>query len=877
MKPSNRQIELIDPLTERELEILQLLAKGWSDRKIANDLVLALETVKWYNKRVYSKLSAKNRTEAVARARELGLFAVDSTPNQPDTVHHNLPAMTTPFVGRDLELRDLGELLSNQDTRLVTIQGVGGMGKTRLALEVAKHQLPHFQNGVYFIPLIQLRAVDDIISTIAVNLNLEISTATDALTQLIGYFRERNILLVLDNFEHLLDGAHIITALLEAAPHLQVLITSRERLNLRAETVYVLGGMTLPKGTTSGETRNAAAVQLFIQRLETIAANQAVSDDQLQYIHRICRQVWGMPLGIELAASLVSILSLQEIAANIEQNYDILSTEMRDMPPRLRSIRAVFDYSWSRLSEAEQGVFIRLAVFRDGFTLEAAQTVARADLPTLIRLTNKSLLQRNNDRGRYVIHELLRQYAEERLQQPGSASETYQVHSTYYATLMEQYQQDIKSRDQFVTLNLIDADFENIRAAWQWAIQQGDYDAIDQSLEALYWFCNMRARVPDGKRLFQQAREQLGLSFALDAHPVQRRLLLHFDASGEIYRQQIEQMLVSIREQDNPCETAFFLWMLGVNRYVSGDFAYAIDILQEAVDRFDALHDDFYKIEALHSIGVCARSMGKIQEAKQVEQQLRNLSRKTGNKFALGRALGSQGLLAVYESDEQRAEDYLRQAIAIRRDLGDFAGVAVSLVSLSINALFKGELSKAKSLADEALELATEFNSLFPRAIALSILGWLTSIDEVYDEGRKLSQQSLLLAPNPVVSFSAKLGLAMAECGLKNYSTAAIHVNDILKLNTPWYTTRGLMCCMPVLAIIYAAQNHPEAAVELLALALTHPESPSPWIVRWQLIAQLQSDLETQLGPQTYEMLWESGASLELEFVISRWFDNQQR
>jgi predicted ATPase/DNA-binding CsgD family transcriptional regulator len=869
--PHNQHIESVDPLTEREQEILRLLADGWTDRKIAQHLVLSIDTVKWYNKRVYSKLFVKNRTQAVKQARELGLLEATSLQSQPGDVvtpRHNLPAATTPFVGRELELADLAELLAHEDIRLVTILAPGGMGKTRLALEAAKSHLPRFRNGIYFIPLVQLRAVDNIIPTIAASLNVQLSTSADPTAPLLNYLRDKTILLVLDNFEYLLDGASLITMLLEAAPGLKIVVTSRERLNLRGETVYALGGMALPTGATRTETLNCSAVQLFIQRVQMMRANAAVPDNELTYVERICRQVGGMPLGIELAASLVEVLAPEEIAVEIEQNIDILATEMRDMPPRLRSVRAVCDYSWARLTDAEREVYMRLAVFRAGFTRAAAQAVTGADFRVLKRLANKSLLQREAGSERYIIHELLRQYAEEQLQTSGTADATHQAHLTYYTDLLAQSESRIKGHGQLEALNQIETDFENIRTAWQWAVEHTDFEAIDQSLEALYWFCNMRARVPNGEKLFRQAREQFGVSFAPDAHPVQRRLLLRFDASGEDYKTQIEQMLALARQHGNQGEVAFFLWMLGVNRYVSGDFNRAIVVLKEAFNLCQRLGDDFYASEVLHLLGICARFVGQIEEARAFDRQVRELSRRTGNKFALGRALGSQGLYAVFEDNNAQAQNDLQEAIAIRGELGDRAGVATSLMSLSQDAFFRSDLSRAKVFAKESLELATDINSPFPKAIALGMLGLFASIEEAYGKAWELSRESLSLAPDPN-TFVAHLGLAMAACGLENYAAAREHIQTVLKSRNPWHTPRGLTSCLPVLAILYASQNEAEQAVEVLALALTHPMSPTGWMEKWMLLKRWQTRLETDLGADRYEAAWERGTKLKLETVIS--------
>jgi predicted ATPase/DNA-binding CsgD family transcriptional regulator len=868
----NQPHEVVDPLTERELEILRLLAEGWTDRKIAQHLVLSINTVKWYNKQLYSKLFVKNRTQAVKYAREHGLLEATPSPARPaDAIppRHNLPAATIPFIGRELELNELSALLTHADIRLVTILAAGGMGKTRLALEAAKAQLPKFPNGVYFIPLAQLRAVDNIIPTIAAHLNVQLATASDPTEQLLNHLRDKTMLLVLDNFEHLLAGASLITLLLEAAPGLKVLVTSRERLNLRGETGYALGGMALPTGETRAETLTSSAVQLFIQRIQMMRANAAVPDDDLASVQRICRQVGGMPLGIELAASLVDVLSPQEISAEIEQNFDILATEMRDMPPRLRSIRAVFDYSWSRLAEAERKVYRRLAVFRAGFTREAAQAVAGANFRVLKALVNKSLVQRQAENDRYVIHELLRQYAEEKLQACGTATATHQAHATYYMGLVAQAECRIKGQGQLEALNQIELDFENIRAAWEWAVDHADFEAINQSLEALYWFCNMRARVPTGEQLFQQAREQFGLSFDPEAHPVQRRLLLRFDASGDDYKTQIEQVLALARQHSHQSEVAFFLWMLGYNRFFSSDFKQAIPILEEAIALFQTLGEDFYRAESLHWLGVCHRFLGQVEEARAYARQIRELSRRTGNKFALARILGSRAIYEVLEGNNAQARSDLQEAIAIRDELGYQAGVAISLVGLGLDAFFQGDFSRAKIFVEDSLTRATDSNSLFPKAMALSMLGWLAALEETYNEAWRLCQESQSISPNPNVPMIAQLGLAMAACGLENYATARELLETWLKSGSPLHTLKGLLSCLPVLAILYANQDEAERAVEVLALALTHPKSPTGWIAQWPLLKRWQTELETGLNPERYAAAWERGTQLEIEAVIS--------
>ena len=858
-------------LSERELDILRLIADGWANRQIAEHLFLSLETIKWYNKRIYSTLEVKNRTEAVKMARERGLLESTSLETQPlrDTPPpHRLPAATTPFVGRQIELGELANLLADENARLITILAAGGMGKTRLALEVAKSQTSHFQDGVFYVPLTQVRTVDDIPPTIATSLNVQLSTASDPTHQLQTYLCNKAALLILDNFEHVVDGSDHVTMLLNAAPNLKIVATSRERLNLSGEIVYALGGMALPTENTRAETLNCSAVRLFIQGMQRIQPNMAIADKDLPFVRDICLRVGGMPLGIQLAASLVDVLSLQDIAREIERNIDILATDMRDVPLRLRSIRAVFDYSWSRLSQAEREVYMRLSVFRAGFTREASQAVAGSNVIVLKALVNKSLLQWEPDAERYTMHELLRQYAEEQLQASARSDTVYQAHRSFYLDLMARCEIGIKGQHQLEALNQIEADFDNIRFAWGRAVEQNDPDAINRTLEPLYWFCRMRARVPVGEILLQQARNQWDVSFALESHPVQRRLLLRFDKTGAPYRAALERMLTVVRAHGTPQEIAFFLWILGMNRYLSSDFKQAVVILEEAVARVQALHDDFYRAELLHWLSASKRFLGQVDEVNAHARKVREICRRTGNTFALARILGRQGVYAVLEDDTVQARNDLHEAIALREALGDRAGIAKSLAGLSLDAFFQGDFSRAHALAEESWTLATESNSLFPKAFSLSVLGWLAAVEEAYDKAWDLCHESLAVLSDPNVAFMAQFGLAMAACGLEQYAVARAKVDDFLNSSSPFHTTKGYLSFLPVLAILCASQNEAGRAVEVLALAFTHPNSPTRWMEKWMLLNRWRKKLEALLGVEQYEIAWECGTKLELESIM---------
>lgn len=398
---------LLDPLTERELDVLRLMADGFSNPEIADRLIIGLETVRWHTKQIYSKLGVHSRTQASMRARDLGLLAADYvSPAAPvgEQPHDNLPTYTTPFIGREAELNEICALLGGPQARLVTIAGPGGMGKTRLGVEVARTLLPDFADGVCFVPLLPVTSQDEIEPAIAARLNLRLREDGTAREQLLRYLRPKRLLLILDNFEHLINGAEVIAAILEDAPQVKILVTSQASVNLREEWVRFLDAL----NTTD------SAIQLFYDRVQRVRGDFA-ADDHLKCVAHICALVQGVPLAIELAATWLKTLTCEDVAREIRQNIDFLATTQRDIEARHRSIQAVFEYAWNLLTPEEQGVFRRLSVFRGGFGLAAAQQVAGASALTLSELVGKSLLQ-YNAAGLYEIHNLLRQYAERKLE-----------------------------------------------------------------------------------------------------------------------------------------------------------------------------------------------------------------------------------------------------------------------------------------------------------------------------------------------------------------------------------------------------------------------------------------------------------------------------
>ena len=415
---------------------------------------------------------------------------------------HNLPTPPTPFVGRKSELAEIDHLLASPECRLLTLIGPGGTGKTRLALQAAANALSSgspWRDGVIFVPLAPLSSPDSLVPALANALGFQFYKEghLEPRQQLLDYVRHKQMLLVLDNVEHLLDEqtARLSSDILAAAPQVKLLATSRSRLNVRGEQLYPVAGMRWPKeGQAVVNAAAFSAIQLFRQSAERVQPGFQIGPDNLADIVRICALVDGTPLALELAAAWLELLTPGEIAHEIERSLDFLATDLHDVPERQRSIRAVFRSSWQLLSEEERQVFQKLTVFWGGFTHEAAQAVSGATLRTLLGLVNKSWLQRD-DRGRYTIHSLLLQYGFEELRHHEALwQEAKDRHATYFAQWLAECGRVMVGPQQKDAYEAMALEMENIRSAWHWDVEQGRMERLTREpLPALIRFALVRS------------------------------------------------------------------------------------------------------------------------------------------------------------------------------------------------------------------------------------------------------------------------------------------------------------------------------------------------------------------------------------------------
>jgi len=712
-----------DDLTWRERDILNLLAERLTNREIAERLYLAESTVKDYVGRILRKLYVKNRRQAVRRAIDLGIFdANQKTIAKPKI---NLPAPSTPFIGRRDELEGIKGHLKK--TRLLTLSGPGGMGKTRLALKVAEEIADEFQDGSFFVSLAPIRSVAHIVQAVAEAVNFPLPTHEEPKHQLLRYLRKKNLLLVMDNFEHLMDGAGIVSEILQNTSAVKVLATSRERLNLKSETVLSIAGM---------DEANNDAIALFLQSGDKVRPGFEPSPDELSKIENIRQFVGGMPLAIELAASWLHVLSVNEISNELKEGLEILETEARDAPERHRSIRAVFDQSWSLLDKSEQEIFMRLSIFRGGFTREAAGQVAKASLGQIAGMVNKSMLRHDPNKGRLEIHDLLRQYAQEKLESTPQASDSTKVaYTAYYADFMQEKWQQLRGPEQISALKEIEADIENVRAAWRYYLDEKDALQLQKFLHGFWmiywvrgWFRGAIELFADGVDALAQAESDSDLQavravsmghlgtfmswvgLADEGYKLAREgieILEKFERPIELAfayhgltlpayyldrpaeeKEAAQSYLKIVETSNDKWLLAYGLWLLNLAEYRLKNYAESKRLVEASLKLSNEIDDTINSALCFTSFGGHAIKDEDYTAAKEYFTRCLQLSKQLNFYWLASNARKYLGQIALATNDIPGAQEYLTQSLGIAYELGldrdianhlyDFASLRVS-------------------------------------------------------------------------------------------------------------------------------------------------------------------------------------------------------
>ncbi len=698
------------------------------------------------------------------------------------SIPHNLPSQSRYFIGRRKERRELGARLRASSDRIITLKGPGGIGKTRLALQVAAETALHFPDGVYFVPLASLDAPEQLLSRMIDALDIEVNGRRKPEDVLLARLRRKRMLLVLDTFEHILPASPLLTKLLDVAPELRLLITSREALRLSEELVYPVRGLQCPPNHGDSSAPRASdptpphaydGVQLFVQAARRVSPLFTLSKKNSASVIDLCHRLAGMPLGIELAASAIYVFSAQELADRIAHDMGALTTHRRDIQPRHRSLRVVFEHSWRLLSAEEQEILTRLTVFHSGFREEAALAVVDASPAILASLQEKSLLSKSTD-GRFSMLQPVHHFAAGKL---SLESESWRLlkdrHAAYYTDLVAEYTPYLWTERQHAMMRELSPELKNIREAWRWAVRQGQVSAVENSLEFMYRFYQVRGYLKEGEDLFRSARETLECEVSERTTPEVRGALAKlleceamftFSLSKlEAAREKLNESLVVFKElnlrhyegfalmglgriayeygQLDTAKTHFkqghlileavgdrssaarAVYQLGNVHYASGRYQEALSYYRKSMDMHEVLGDHLGIADCLYSIGRVESILGYFTEAKDTLKQSKDIYRDLGEKSGLSAVEIELGIIVIVEGHFQEGRTHFEEALALCQPLGDPALMAEAIIYLAGVCSYLGDAERGEKLVQKALELRSHYEQPAVQGFTSLLLG----------------------------------------------------------------------------------------------------------------------------------------------------------
>ncbi len=667
--------------------------------------------------------------------------------------HNNIPAQSTPFVGREVELTQIGDLLSNPDCRLVSLLGLGGIGKSRLAIEAARRKAGAFASGVCFVALAPLVTADFVLVAIAQSLGLQ-TISGDLRAQVLAYLQSRTLLLVLDNFEHLPGATATVADLLHSAPGVKFLVTSRERLYLREEWLLPIAGLAVAEGA-AGE-----AGQLFLRSARQVLPG-FVANEHEAAIAAICRQVEGMPLALELAASWVRVMPCEEIARQITHNPELLASSVRNLPERHRSLHSLFDHSWRLLTPAEQHVLRRVSAFQGGWMLEEAVLVADATWSLLAALVDKSLV-RMDQPGRFGLHELVQQYATGQLSTSGEADWVHERHFAAYLKLARAADRQLRGPTVAGGYAQLAVEQDNVRTALQWALASGRFVDAAWLCIALSHFWSVRGPWQEARRWLEQLlphRQQL---------PADLRLamflsLYHFWRGQEAFQLIDQYMSELVQLQANCTDKILCAVTWRTIAVAAGDFAQAaaawercIPLLSEArrappTDENYCIYADsvYQHAFALFRYAIRLTDVGEYVQAERLSTESLILFRRLDNRDSIMLPLGNLGRLALLRGDLAQARLLLQEAVTNAANMGNKLGLLDWQPRLGIVTLYSGDATAARRLLSESLLVSLELNSKLYSALILTYLAETALWEGEADQAAQWLAQALAYHANP--------------------------------------------------------------------------------------------------------------------------------
>lgn len=766
------------------------------------------------------------------------LKTLDARPN-------NLPVQLSSFIGRDSEKEEIKSHLTS--SQLLTLLGPGGTGKTRLSLQIGAEVVDKFENGVWFVELASLTNPEYVSTEIASVFNLTSDGKKDNKELITNYLREKELLLIMDNCEHLIEEcAKVSEDLLRICSKLKILTSSREPLHVSGERIYKIPSLSVPdlsgKDSKDVISRNES-IQLFCDRASAVKPEFKLTESNLMTVAKLCRELDGIPLAIELAAARIKILPVEKILEKLDNRFALLTGGKRTSLPRQQTLKALIDWSYDLLSENEKKILMKVSVFKGGWTLEAAENVCVDELldeyeilDLLSNLTDKSLIK-TTELGSEMIYgmlETIRKYAEDKLTVSGESDDLKKKFFNYYINLVKDTDKELQGRDQKEYLKKIDLHYENIREALNYAIETDAKEALKFAAEiGRYW--ELRGYFREGNKYFKEILEKneqtenTDLAKALYWIGYYSTFLGQYDEAEK----KLEQCLEMFRQTENREWTANTLIAASLVTLFHQNFEQTEKNAEECLLISDEIGNKNLKAAALRTWGVSRMFNGKHDDARKKLEESRQIYHDTGDRIQLAKTIGNQGALEYFSGNYRKAIDIMQESLEMRRELGDRYGIALSLSNLGSAYSMIYDFEKSEEALHATLELFKELGDRRTYATPLNTLGNIANVRHEYHRAIALFKES--------ISISHKVGEKFYFCkAVEGLANSFIELNDL------------------------------ENGCKFAAKYMTMMESMNMNVTETEInrFEEIKSILKRKLSENEFERLWNLGKNLTTEEVL---------
>ena len=836
----------------------------------------------------------EHRLKNLSHPERIFQFSVSDTDEFPplktvDTLPNNLPTPVTSFIGREAEVQEIVGHLTTVQTRLLTLTGPGGIGKTRLALHSAAEVLEQYPNGVWFIPLADLVSPDftltEIATALAIPLKTEQAESEDVMEQLVTYLAEKELLLVLDNFEHLMGAVMHVNTLLRSCPKVQCLVTSRHVLQVSGEQTFVVPPLSVPSEDDACEVLPASeSVQLFLARAKAVSPHFSLTAENAAAVGAICRKVDGLSLAIELAAARVRGMTPQNILHRLSERLSFLATPNRDVPARHQTLEAVMSWSFEILAVEEQRLLGQLSHFSGGFSLAAAEGICGSEntLELVFSLLDKSLLITTGNRYRLSVP--LQLYMREKHQ---ASDEFLRAHAAYYLTLAQELDERLHGAAQVDALSEMAQELDNFRAAQAFLAEREAWHPFSQFAVALAQFFYVRGLWGEGIAWLQQAETALRCLERLCKRATEPNdILAHVLVSlAKFYntqqqceeaRHRCEEALQLFRDAEHRHGIAKALNLLGIIARYQGALEESDAHFTESLHLAKALGDKWLIAYALDNLGLTAYTQHRYEAAKRLYTESHQLARELGDKRGIAYSLNNLGKTASRQGAHEEAKRYHTESLEIRRALADKRGIAISLNHLGLIAYRQAAYTAAIHYHTESLAIQRELGDKQGAAYSLSHLGLIAYQQGEDAEAARYYTESLQLAREIAQSAATsnlpylldslgKIALRQGKIG-----DARQFYTESLKLRQKSGHARGIADSLYQFGRLYRTEGHVERSLLFFfTAARLYTETGTERSLNARAVQNAISQLREQLGNQTVAQCKSAAETQPLEEIIA--------